>query len=159
LHKTERGLVHLNLLNAAAVEKAFQSIRRKEKETPVLVCEMVEGERELMVGMKGFSKAPPCIVFGLGGIFAEAFQNHRLRVAPLSRADALSMIESPSFSKILGNFRGMTAVDKEALSSILIQLGHLALHFPQIKEIDLNPVIIGKDGLPKVVDALIIRDS
>jgi acetyltransferase len=119
---------------------------------------MTKGEREMMAGMKRFPDAPPCILFGLGGVLAEAIPHHRLRLAPLSRGDALSMIESPPLSRVLGNFRGMKAVDKEALSSLLIRLGHLALHFPHIKEIDLNPIII-ENGHPKVVDALIVCQS
>lgn len=154
-HKTERKLVHLNVMDDAAVKEAFQSIHRVVPGQSVLVCEMIKGERELMAGMKRFPGFPPCILFGLGGILAEVLSQQRIRFAPLSRSDALSLLEYSPLTEILGNYRGMKPADKEALSSLLIRLGHLGLHFPQIREIDLNPIIVDKNQ-PKVVDALFV---
>lgn len=155
LHKTEEGLVHLNIEDDETLKDAFYSIRNKKSGVPVLVSEMVKGDREFMAGMSYFPGFPPCIMFGLGGVFTEAFNDNAIRLAPLSYDDALSMMDSLSSRELLGPYRGMKEVDKDALASMLSALGRLALHFPKIKEIDLNPVII-VDGKPKVADALFV---
>ncbi len=154
-HKTEKGVVHVNIMDEHILKDAFSDIRDKAPGTNVLVSEMVRGERELMAGVTYFPGFPPCVMFGLGGIFTEALKDNAFRVAPLSKDDAHSMLTSISASNILGSYRGMEPVDREALASILVKLGYVALHFPQVKEIDLNPIIIrGKS--PVVVDALFI---
>jgi len=157
LHKTERGMVHLNVDNDKALKTAFAAIRKQEANTPILVSEMLAGNREFMAGMSYFPGFPPCIMFGLGGIFTEALKDNAIRLAPLSFDDALSMMDSIAASDLLGPYRGMPPVDREMFASILVSLGQLALHFPRIREIDLNPVII-VDGKPKVVDALFIME-
>ena len=157
LHKTERGLVHLNIENEAALEESFAAIRAEEREAPVLVAEMLRGDREFMAGMSYHPGFPPCIMFGLGGIYTEALKDNAIRLAPLGREDAFSMMDTLKAHALLGTYRGMKAVDKEALASLLVSLGHLALHFPQIREIDLNPIMI-VDGKPKVADALFVKE-
>jgi acetyltransferase len=156
LHKTEEGLVRLGIENEESLRKAFYEIKEIREDAPVLVSEMVRGEREFMAGMSCVPGFPPCIMFGVGGVFTEVFKDRVIRLAPLSRQEARLMTESLSSSELLGPFRGMKEVDKDALASILVAVGQLALHFPHIGEIDLNPIII-VDGRPKVADALIVR--
>jgi len=155
-HKTEQGLVHLNLQNDQDVAKAYAALQSKHP-APVLVCEMVKGVREVMAGLTRFPGFPPCILFGLGGIFTEALEDHVVRLAPFEQDEALSQIESLKARRILDAYRGLDSVNQEALASILVQLGNLAVHFPEIKEIDLNPITITAEGTPKVVDALFVR--
>ncbi len=154
-HKTEKQMVYLNLTDDILVRRACRSIREKLKESAFLVSEMIIFPREFMAGMTRFSDFPPSILFGLGGIFAEALSDFDTRFAPLGENEALRFIWRIRSKKLLEEFRGESPVDLKALSSILIGLGRIALDFPQIKEIDLNPILIDK-GIPKVADALFI---
>ncbi|VFU11668.1 Succinyl-CoA ligase (ADP-forming) subunit alpha (fragment) [anaerobic digester metagenome] len=154
-HKTEHGLVFLDVKNEDAVSRAFDEIRSYDPDTPVLVAEMLRGKREFMAGVSYHPGFPPCVMFGLGGIFAEAHRDFAIRLAPLSREDAREMICSLRASAILGAYRNMEKADLDALADILVRLGDLALDFPGIKEIDLNPIII-VSGAPKVADSLMI---
>jgi len=155
LHKTEAGMVHLNVETDDALRKAFVSIRERETDVAILVSEMLHGDREFMAGMSRSPGFPPCILFGLGGVFAEALKDRTIRLSPLSYYDAFSMMESLNASALLGPYRSMAPVNVNALAKILMTLGELALHFPVIQEIDLNPIII-VNGQPKVADALIV---
>lgn len=154
MHKSEGGLVHLNLQNEEELKKAAESMGG----LPMLVCEMVKSRREFMAGMKRFPGFGPCIVFGIGGIFAEAMKDHVWRLAPLSKEDALEMIESITTKKLLGPFRGMKEVNREELGGILVSLAHIAMDFEQISEIDINPICI-ENGRPKAVDALFVLEK
>ncbi len=156
LHKTEEGLVHLGIETEEGLEEAFHDIRGKRSDVPVLVSEMLDGDREFMAGMSYFPGFPPCIMFGIGGVFTETLRDNAIRLAPLGEDDAFSMLESLSSRELLGPYRGMKAVDRNVLASTLVALGQLALHFPEIGEIDLNPIII-VEGTPTVVDALFVK--
>ncbi|MCK4534882.1 MAG: acetate--CoA ligase family protein, partial [Syntrophobacterales bacterium] len=149
-------MVHLGIENDESLEKAFNSIRNKDGDSAILVSEMLKGDREFMAGMTYAPGFPPCIMFGLGGVFTEALKDNAIRLAPLSHSDAISMMETLSSRALLGPYRGMKPVDMDAVASMLVALGRLALDFPQIREIDLNPIII-TDGMPKVADALFVR--
>ena len=158
-HKTGKGLIHLNIHTDNDLRNAYRAIiKAAGQDLAVLVSEMVKGDREVMAGMarhKGFN---PCVMFGLGGIFAEALKDTAFRLAPLSMADAVEMIGDIRAAEILGPFRGLPAVDWKALGEILRAVGNIALLHPQIAEIDLNPIIIS-GAEPVVVDALIVLDS
>jgi acyl-CoA synthetase (NDP forming) len=155
LHKTEQGMVFLNLEDADALSLAFADIRTKNADTPVLVSEMLRGDREFVAGISDFPGFPPCVLFGLGGVFTEALQDVAIRLAPLNRMEAEALMNAISSRELLGPFRGMSAVDTGAMAELLMNLGRLALDFPQIKEIDLNPIMVVA-GRPKVADALFI---
>lgn len=155
-HKTEQGLVRLDIRNATALKQAFQHIRAAVPAAPVLVAEMLAGEREFMAGINTFPGFPPCVLFGVGGIFTEVFKDFSLCLAPLSPLDAGAMLDRIAANVLLGPYRGLVPVDREALSAILMALGRLALDFPVIKEIDLNPIIVVQ-GKPVIADALIVK--
>jgi acetate---CoA ligase (ADP-forming) len=157
-HKTERGLVHLSLKDRDEVAGAYRAIQENAPGVPVLVYRMVRGSREIMAGMTRHQGFGPCILFGLGGIYAEAMKDTAFRVAPLSGADALEMLDDIRAAGILGRFRGMPPVKREALASILRTLGDIALLHPEISEIDINPILIDGDS-PVVVDALIVTNG
>lgn len=154
-HKTEQNLVFLNVKDEEGVRQACDSILSASGDAGILVAEMLHGKRELMAGISTYAGFPPCVMFGLGGIFAEALQDFTIRLAPLSKGDALEMIGSIGAKALMGPYRSMKEVDRNALASVLVRLGDLALDFPDMKEIDLNPIII-VDGKPKVADALMI---
>jgi acetyltransferase len=115
--------------------------------------QMVRGDREFMAGMSRLLGFPPSIMFGLGGVFAEALKDRAIRLAPLDRDDVFSMRESLNGAALLGPYRSMAPVDMGALADILAALGEPALHSPVIRETDLNPIVI-VDGRPIVADAV-----
>jgi acyl-CoA synthetase (NDP forming) len=154
-HKTEEGMVYLDIHDEKELKEAYHALNGREN-SAVLISEMLHGDREFMAGVSSHPGFPPCIMFGLGGIFAEAYNDFSIRMAPLSKQDALEMIDGISARELVGAYRNMTSVDRESLSNILISLSQIAFDFTQIKEIDLNPIII-VEGQPKVADALIIK--
>lgn len=157
-HKTERGLVKLNLENAAALGEAYGQLAAAAGGplAEVLVQRMVAGDRELVAGLVRDPQFGPSVLLGLGGIYTEALEDVSFRVAPLVRGDAFQMMEELRGRKVLGAFRGRPAVDRETLAEILIALGKIGLENPEIREIDINPLIIQDHGKPVAVDALIL---
>ena len=146
----------LNVGDKAGLERACGAILAAGAD--ILVARMIAGSREFMAGMSRHPGFPPCIMFGLGGVFAEAVKDFTIRLAPLSPADALEMTGSLRAGALLGPFRGMGEADRGSLASLLVGLGNLALDFPSIKEIDLNPIII-ENGRPCVADALMVTEQ
>jgi len=156
-HKTESGLVAVDLRNEADLEAAFNRIGAASpvKDAPCLVQEMVKGGRELVVGMIRDPQFGPCVMFGLGGIFTEILGDVSFRPAPLDEEDAREMIGEIRGHKILGAVRGMPAVDADALAACLIAMGRIGMEQKEIQAIDVNPLII-QGSKPVAVDALVI---
>jgi acyl-CoA synthetase (NDP forming) len=158
MHKTGRGLIALNIQVEEEARRALRSIRKAAgQDIPVLIQEMVSGNREFVAGMTRFPGFNPCVLFGLGGVLTEALQDTSFRLVPLSTTEAEEMILDIRAKKLIGEFRGMPAVDIPALAGILQGLGFIALLHPEISEIDLNPVIIN-GSKPMVADALFVFD-
>ncbi|RLC02706.1 MAG: hypothetical protein DRH34_06895 [Deltaproteobacteria bacterium] len=157
LHKTEKNLISVNIRNEDEALIAFRKIssRMNGTESSILVQEMVKGKQELVVGLINDPHFGPCVMFGLGGIFAEILKDVSFRVAPLDPCDALEMINEIKGVKILGAVRGMEAVDMNILTDILITIGKIGMENENIKEIDINPLIISGNK-PVAVDALIV---
>ena len=156
-HKTEQGLVKVDLRNDDEARGAFQEIMgsMESQQKAVLVQELVRGSRELMVGMTRDAQFGPCVMFGLGGIFTEILKDISFRVAPIEKRDAREMMQEIKGYKILENVRGMPAADLEALSEILIRVGDMGLENDAIREIDVNPLILS-GSKPVAVDALVV---
>jgi len=127
-------------------------------EDSILVQEMVKGQRELVIGLTRDPQFGPCVMFGLGGIFTEILKDISFRVAPLEERDAMEMMKEIRGAKIMEGVRGMEPADLDAFSSILIKVGQIGLENEQIKEIDMNPVIIS-GSRPVAVDALVVLDG
>lgn len=159
-HKTERGLIHVDIRNAGEALEAYDAILEGMNGEPggVLIQEMVRGRRELVMGMTRDPQFGPCVMFGLGGIFTEILKDICFRRAPLKREDALSMMGEIRSRGILNAARGMEAADRDRLADMLAGVGQIGLDLEDVAEIDLNPVILaGKN--PVVVDALVILDA
>lgn len=156
-HKTEKGLIHVDIRSNAEALKVFDEIKAGLNvfRCSVLIQEMVKGRRELVMGLTRDDQFGPCVMFGLGGIFTEILKDISFRKAPLEKNDAVEMMQEIRGHKILDAFRGMEAVDVESLADMLIRLGQIGLEVEQVREIDLNPVIISR-GKPVVADALMI---
>jgi succinyl-CoA synthetase beta subunit len=160
LHKTEQGLIRLNVGDDREARIAFEHLmdHLDGPDRAVLVQEMIPGSRELVMGLMRDPQFGPCVMFGLGGIFAEILEDVSFRVAPLTERDALEIFSEIRGRKILGPIRGMPPADVEALAGILVTLGRIGLEQDRIKEIDVNPVILNQ-GKPVAVDALVILNQ
>ena len=159
-HKTEKGLIRLDIRSEMEAGTAFEEITAgmNGTEKAVLVQEMVKGQRELVVGLTRDPQFGPCVMFGLGGIFTEVLKDITFRLAPLEKHDALEMMQEIKGHKILEAVRGMEAADLDMLAGIMINVGRIGIENEQVKEIDINPVIIS-GSRPVAVDALIILDK
>ena len=156
-HKTEQGLIHVDIRTISEARKAFRKITEgmAGAEGAVLMQEMIKGRRELVMGLTRDAQFGPCVMFGLGGIFTEILHDVSFRRAPLEKHDALAMMQEIKGCKIIEAVRGMERADKDILADMLISVGQIGLDFEEVMEIDLNPVIISGTK-PVVVDALII---
>ncbi|MGP8154591.1 MAG: acetate--CoA ligase family protein [Smithella sp.] len=155
-HKTEAGMVKLNIGSPEEVARVFDELTGKVKNLDgVLIEKMVKGSREFVIGLSRDPQFGPCVMFGLGGIFTEALKDVTFRVAPLSKEDALEMLDEINTKKLLGEFRGSPAIDRETLAKALVGVGNLGIKYDSIAEIDINPLIISGDK-PVAVDALVV---
>jgi acetyl-CoA synthetase (ADP-forming) len=156
-HKTERGLIRVDLRNDREALKAFDEIKSgmDGQEGDVLMQELIQGRRELVMGMTQDDQFGPCVMFGLGGIFTEILRDVAFRRAPLEKVDALALMDEIRGSGILDAVRGMNAADRGQLADMLIRVGRIGLDIDTVREIDLNPVIL-RGSEPVVVDALVI---
>ncbi len=159
-HKTETGMIHVDIRNQQEAEAAFTRIMTALVSPPgaVLVQQMVKGKRELVVGLTRDAQFGPCVMFGLGGIFTEILRDVSFRVAPLEKRDALEMMQEIKGHKILQAVRGMEAAELDLLADMLIQVGRIGLENEVVKEIDINPVILA-GSKPVAVDALFVLDG
>jgi acyl-CoA synthetase (NDP forming) len=158
MHKSGKGLIALNIENAAQLKDKFQSIRKAAgKPVPVLVQEMLQGNREFLAGMTRFAGFGPCVVFGLGGVFTEIYRDTTIRLAPLADVDVEEMFTDIRAKNLLQEFRGMPPVKLEKLIKIIRAVGNISSLHPEIAEIDLNPIIIS-GAEPVVADALIVLE-
>lgn len=159
-HKTERGLVRLRLADAAAVEQAADDLLAAatpaDGDVTVLVAPMVAGNRELIAGVVRDPQFGANVMLGVGGILAEAIADVVFRPVPISAVDAADMIDQLATQRLLGEFRGEAAVDRERLAAVLLGLSAAAEARSDIAGIDVNPLIVRSDGTPIAVDALVV---
>jgi succinyl-CoA synthetase beta subunit len=157
-HKTERNLVRLEVSNAEEVRRHAEELlaerRPDESEAGVLVQAMVSGRRELIAGLLRDPQFGPCVMFGLGGIFAELVGDVAFAVAPLEEHDAEDLIHALRHGKILEEFRGEPEADIGKLAQILEALGRIGEARPDVLSIDVNPLILSGSE-PVVIDALV----
>ena len=157
LHKTEQGLVQLNLSGPDDVIRAFRDISdRAGRPIPVVVSEMIAGPREVLAGTTDDDLFGHCVAFGIGGILTEALADVAYRVGPITLPDAQEMMAELKNKALLGHYRGMPAVDRNALANLLCTLSTIPFLHEDIMEIDINPIIITAEAQPVAVDALIV---
>jgi len=155
-HKTESGMVKLNLSSEVEVIKAYDEITNSSSELDgVLVQEMIRGDREFVIGLSRDPNFGPCVMFGLGGIFTEVIKDVTFRIAPITETDAMEMIDELKTNQLLDEFRGSPAVDRDILVKALVGIGDLGDRYDEIAEIDINPLIVSGNK-PVAVDALVI---
>lgn len=152
-HKSDVGGVQLNLRNESVVREAYQEmITRIAQAYPdakidgVLVQPMLIGGRELILGGKQDAQFGPVVLVGLGGIFVEIFGQVVIRVAPVNRREAAEMLKELRGAGILGGARGQRASDVAAVVDAILRLSQLLCDFPEIKEVDVNPLRVFQEG-------------
>ena len=148
VHKSDSGGVLVGITSAdearAAYSRILDNVRRAEPEASVqgiLVQRMVSGGRETICGIARDPLFGPLVMFGLGGIYVEALRDVVFRVAPLTGADARNMVAGIRGTKLLGALRGQPAVSSTALEDSLLRLSQVAVDFPFIEEMDINPLL------------------
>jgi acetyl-CoA synthetase (ADP-forming) len=164
LHKSDVGGVMLNLNNAKDVRRAYKQIienvkkHRKDAEIlGVLVQEMAPPSTEVIVGAIKDPQFGHALMFGLGGVFVEVLKDVTFRIAPITEEEAREMISEVKAYPLLKGYRGMPPADIEAVVHILLNTSRLVSEHPEIKELDLNPIMVYEKGA-KTVDARIILE-
>jgi acetyltransferase len=164
VHKSDLKAVRLNLVDEEAVRAAWDDIVAYVEEHTegavldgMLVQRMVKGV-ECIIGMKRDATFGPVIVFGLGGIFVEVLKDVAMRVAPVTKDEALAQIHSLKGLPLLMGARGGEPVDLGALAAAIASLSHLALDYPEVQEIDFNPVFATPHGI-HIVDARVMQPA
>lgn len=156
LHKTEVGGIALDLKSEVEVRKESERILSIPGCEALLVQEMIVGHRELACGLVRDTEFGPCVMFGMGGILTEVFQDATFRVAPLTAWDSHQMVRIIKNARILESSRGQPACDIDSLIQILLALSRIGLQYRSISSIDINPLVVRvKDGKPVAVDALV----
>lgn len=153
LHKSDIGGVRVGIATTEQVADTFDLIMlRAQRYMPdaklngVLVQEMVRGGKEVILGMSRDPQFGPLIMFGLGGIYVEVLKDVAFRVAPLDRRSAQQMLQEIRGSALLGGARGERPADTEAITEALLRLSQLVLDFPEILELDINPLAALEPG-------------
>jgi acetyl coenzyme A synthetase (ADP forming)-like protein len=153
LHKTEAGGVILGVKSAAEAEAAFQTIIANAKKYKaaatiegVQVQQMIAGGQEVIIGAVSDPSFGKLVAFGLGGVLVEVLKDLTFRLAPASHADALSMLDSIKAAELLKGVRGGDPVDREALAALIRNVSELVGDFPEIAEMDLNPVFASRSA-------------
>lgn len=158
VHKTEKGLVRLNITDETNAKNTFTSLMSTMNQKGfVLLQKQIEGKAEIILGMLKDPHFGPAVMMGIGGIMAEIFEQSVFAIAPLSKNDALRFIDRFTAKTLLEGFRGSPAVDKNKFAECLVVLGEIGLLHPRIKEIDINPLIVSSAGLI-AVDATVILE-
>ena len=163
IHKTDFGGVILNVANerelAIQYEKLISGVRSKEPSAAirgVLVEKMMPPSTEVIVGGIRDKQFGPSVMFGIGGIFAEAYDDVTFRIAPIDRIDALNMIHELRGARILEGMRGRTPLDLDAVTNILACVSNMMCEHDAITQLDLNPVILYPDGACAVDSHIIL---
>jgi acyl-CoA synthetase (NDP forming) len=153
LHKTDIGGVALNLRSAEEVRSAFEGIMSRvttfmarARIYGIMVYKMVPMGKEMIIGMSRDVQFGPLVMFGLGGIYVNFLKDVSFRLAPLSEREAMQMMEETRAYTLLKGIRGESPSDVAALRETILRVGHLVWDFPQIVEMDINPVIVYEEG-------------
>src|SRR6267154_1014661 len=164
LHKTEAGGVVVGVRSADAAQDAFATIvdnaRRYDAKATidgVQVQQMLAGGQEVIIGAVTDPAFGKLVAFGLGGILVEVLKDITFRLAPATRADALSMLDGIAAAEILRGIRGAQPVDRESLATMIGNVSQLVADFPEISELDLNPVFATSQGAT-AVDVRVVLD-
>ena len=165
LHKTEAGGIRLGLGDADAVRNAFGDVTSNAKAydadariNGAVVQEMVSGGVETIVGVSCDAQLGPILLFGTGGVMVEVYNDVALRLCPITREDALEMIDEVKGARLLSGFRGAPVADVDALADVLVNVSQMAVQLEgSLGELDINPLMVLPKGQGvKAADALVV---
>ncbi|TET15736.1 MAG: CoA-binding protein [Actinobacteria bacterium] len=164
LHKTDVGGVKIGIDNEKELEENYNQILfSASKYMPdanirgILVQEFIKDKKETIIGMSEDPQFGPMIMFGLGGIYVEALKDVSFRIAPLSRQVAREMIEEIKTIKLLKGTRGEDPSDIDSIIEIILRVSQLVTDFPEILEMDINPLFVKKQGEGSIAGDVRIR--
>lgn len=161
IHKSDMGGVAVNLADADAVTNAMTKIKKRidARDLRFLVQQFIPGGREMILGARAEPGVGHLIMFGLGGIFVEVLEDVVFNLTPVTDTEAREMVDGIKASALLSGVRGEKPVDKTALIDLIQRLSMLVTDFPQIRELDLNPVMAFEKGAVAVDARIAIDDS
>lgn len=160
IHKTEKGLVKLDIRTRAELIRAFSDLQvGMGGSGRVLVQRFIQSDQELICGMVRDRDFGPTVVFGIGGLMAEIYDDVVFRIAPVSESESLDMIESIRARAILEGFRGRRPVDRSELSRILVGVGQMGVETSHIAQIDINPLAFTGGRLIALDATVIVTDD
>ncbi len=164
IHKSDAGGVKVNLKEAEEVRSAYGRILENAKKynaaariEGILVQEMAPQSTEVIVGAIKDPQFGQTLMFGLGGIFVELLKDVTFRIAPITKEDAREMVTKVKAYPLLTGYRNTPPADLDAIINVLVNTSRLVMDYPEIKELDLNPVMAYEKGA-KTVDARIILE-
>ncbi|MEM1589944.1 MAG: acetate--CoA ligase family protein [Candidatus Bathyarchaeia archaeon] len=164
IHKSDVGGVMLNLKNAREVRAAYkqimENVKRHKKDAKiigVIVQEMAQPSTEVIVGAIKDPQFGPTLMFGIGGVLVEILKDVTFRIAPITEEEAREMLTEIKAYPLLKGYRNLPPADIEAIVKILLNTSRLVMEHPEIKELDLNPIMVYEKGA-KTVDARIILE-
>ena len=151
IHKTEHGAVVVDVRSRGGVEQAALAIAERTRRagtalTGLLVQRYLGGGYEVILGGKQDAQFGPTILFGMGGILTELVHDVSIRLAPLSREEAIAMVERTRASRILSGARGRPSADVQAVVDALLRVSQLLTRHPEIAELDINPLLVFPRG-------------
>lgn len=161
LHKSDVGGVIVGIGDACAAREAFESIRKSalgKDFCGAVIYPMIKDAQEILLGLSTDPQFGPVVAFGLGGIYTEIWRDVVLRVAPVEAEEAMEMIHEIRAIKLLKGARGRPPYDLKALADTLVHLSELPLIYPEIAEVDLNPVFLLPQGIV-VGDVRVIKKN
>jgi len=166
LHKSDAGGVILNIRDEEELEVEYEKlvaeVGRREpsaKVVGILIEKMMPPSTEVIVGGIRDRQFGPSIMFGIGGIFTEIYDDVAFRVAPIDKIDALNLVHELKGSKILEGTRGRPPADLDSIINVLINVSNLMMEHDAISQLDLNPVIVYSDGVCAVDSRIIIGQT
>ncbi len=165
IHKSDVGGVITDLETAQGVEDAYEEILRNVKKHKtdaeiigILVQEMAPESTQIIIGAIKDPQFGPSLMFGLGGVFVEVLQDVSFRIVPITERDAKEMVSEVKAYPLLKGYRGKPPADMDAIINILLNTSELVIEHTEIKELDLNPIMVYERGA-KTVDARIILEG
>jgi acetate---CoA ligase (ADP-forming) subunit beta len=165
-HKSDAGGVATGLTSSESVARAYTgmmaAIRQKHPEAVIegiSVQPQASAGVEIIIGMTRDPQFGPAIMFGLGGVWVEMFNDVSLRIAPLVREDASEMIRELKSYKLLDGYRGRPRIDTQNLENWLLKVSELVMKNPRIKELDINPIFAYPEGAVAVDARILLEDQ
>jgi acetyl coenzyme A synthetase (ADP forming)-like protein len=165
VHKSDVGGVVLNVIDGAGVRDACASIRERVEShqpgariTGFTIEEQISGT-EVIVGMSRDPDFGPLMMVGMGGVFVEVYEDVAFRLVPMTRRDALDMIDEVRAQALLDGARGRPVLDRSELAEVVMRVGALVEAAPEIEELDLNPLVITDDGLVAIDARVVVRTA